>query len=727
MIVVRSFHDSPVYHRTRSMHDSGLHGRHLRASGRDGTSLGTRNTMATITNRGGAAERRLLVCDCEGTMRPDPAALASGLGANGEIKVHTQLCRRQIDQFQNALAGDAPLLVACTQEAPLFSELAEEEGRDLPAFVNIRERAGWCENAGSPDPNVQAKMVALIADALYETKPTGAMTVRSEGQCLVYGAGQQTLDVAAQLADRLSVTVVLIDAADVIPPSVVNVPVHMGHIREVTGSLGAFTIAIDGFAPALPSARQMLAFEAPRNGFKTNCDLILDLSGGAPLIPGSAGRDGYYKADPRSPTAVAKTMFEIADMVGEFEKPLYVGYDEAICAHSRSTKVGCRNCLDNCPTGAISPNGDIVAIDPAICGGCGSCSAVCPTGAVSYAYPSRTDIVARIQGLARAYAGAGGTRPVLLLHDEDHGAGTIAMIARYGRGLPGSVLPLSLFSVFQTGHEFFASALASGFAQVVVLAPPDKPHDLPALEGQVALANAFATGLGHGDNRVVLVDEQDPDMVEARLHGLAAIDGITAQPFVAVGGKRDIARVTLAALNAAATEPRDVLALPQGAPYGRLAIDVENCTLCLACVGACPAGALSDDEARPRLSFTETACVQCGLCVATCPERVITLDPRYNFTASAIEPLVIKEEEPFECISCGKPFGTKSTVERIIAKLEGRHAMFQNAQQLYIIKMCDDCRVIAVSEGGGDPLTLGERPRVRTTDDYLRGDVGEDE
>jgi hypothetical protein len=89
--------------------------------------------------------------------------------------------------------------------------------------------------------------------------------------------------------------------------------------------------------------------------------------------------------------------------------------------------------------------------------------------------------------------------------------------------------------------------------------------------------------------------------------------------------------------------------------------------------------------------------------------------------------LVIKEEEPFECISCGKPFGTKSTVERIIAKLEGRHAMFQNAQQLYIIKMCDDCRVIAVSEGGGDPLTLGERPRVRTTDDYLRGDVGEDE
>ena len=66
-------------------------------------------------------------------------------------------------------------------------------------------------------------------------------------------------------------------------------------------------------------------------------------------------------------------------------------------------------------------------------------------------------------------------------------------------------------------------------------------------------------------------------------------------------------------------------------------------------------------------------------------------------------------------------------MERIIAKLEGRHAMFQNSAQIDIIKMCDDCRVIAVSDGGGDPFKLGERPRVRTTEDYLMGVVGNDE
>ena len=115
-------------------------------------------------------------------------------------------------------------------------------------------------------------------------------------------------------------------------------------------------------------------------------------------------------------------MLKVTDLVGEFEKPLYVSYDAGICAHARSQKVGCTNCLDNCPTGAITPDGDHVAIDAAMCGGCGNCSAVCPTGAVSYAYPQRGDLVARLGMLLETYREAGGTRPVVLFHDEKHGA-----------------------------------------------------------------------------------------------------------------------------------------------------------------------------------------------------------------------------------------------------------------------------------------------------------------
>ena len=50
-----------------------------------------------------------------------------------------------------------------------------------------------------------------------------------------------------------------------------------------------------------------------------------------------------------------------------------------------------------------------------------------------------------------------------------------------------------------------------------------------------------------------------------------------------------------------------------------------------------------------------------------------------------------------------------------------RHSMFQGKAQTDLIRMCDNCRVITLAERGGDPMAMGERPRVRTTDDYIVG------
>ena len=397
-------------------------------------------------------------------------------------------------------------------------------------------------------------------------------------------------------------------------------------------------------------------------------------------------------------------MFKVTDLVGEFEKPLYVSYDAGICAHARSQKVGCTNCLDNCPTGAIRPDGDHVAIDPAVCGGCGNCSAVCPTGAVSYAYPQRGDLVARLGVLIETYRKAGGARPVVLFHDEKHGSPLISAMARLGRGLPPNVLPLSLFSVLQLGHEALAAALAFGAEHIVVLAPPEHPAELAALESQIALIGAFLAGLGYQGPRLHVASERDPDAVEALLYGLPPLPMGAPGAFAAIGSKRDIARTALAKLKSAAPAPADVIKLPAGSPYGRIQVDTGGCTLCLACVGACPAAALSDHPERPQLAFTESACVQCGVCVATCPEKVIRLEPRYNFASAAMSPEVIKAEEPFHCVSCGKPFGTKSTVERVLTQLKGKHAMFQTDAQLRLIQMCDTCRIVTVAEAGEDPM-----------------------
>jgi ferredoxin len=163
-----------------------------------------------------------------------------------------------------------------------------------------------------------------------------------------------------------------------------------------------------------------------------------------------------------------------------------------------------------------------------------------------------------------------------------------------------------------------------------------------------------------------------------------------------------------------------VLTLPDGAPYGAVAVDTKACTLCLACVSLCPVGALGDNPDRPELRFQETACLQCGICQSTCPEDAISLVPQLNLGKQALSFEVLHEEEPFACTECGKLFGVKSTIEQVIAKLEDKHWMYTGSDNTRLIKMCDDCRVNAQFHQENSPFRMGERPRVRTTDDYLR-------
>jgi len=147
-------------------------------------------------------------------------------------------------------------------------------------------------------------------------------------------------------------------------------------------------------------------------------------------------------------------------------------------------------------------------------------------------------------------------------------------------------------------------------------------------------------------------------------------------------------------------------------------VDTDACTLCQSCVSLCPSGALGDNPDRPQLRFQEDACLQCGLCSHICPENAITLVPQLDLSDAALSQTVLNEEEPFACIKCGVPFGVKSTIEKITAKLEG-HSMFAGSDKLAMVQMCDTCRVEAQYLSEDSPLRGNDRPRPRTTDDYL--------
>jgi ferredoxin len=660
-----------------------------------------------------ADDRTILLCSCEDTMPLDAGAVRKGC-RGADVKTARQLCRAELERFR-AAAGAGPIVVGCTQEAPLFSEIAGETPTDV-VFANVRETAGWSSDARAAGP----KMAALIAAAAEPMPATAFVPLISEGVLLIYGRDDQAIEAGALLKDHLDITV-MITGGDIAPPRVTEFPVVKGTIRSAKGYLGAFELVIDGYAAPAPSSRGALAFGAVRDNAVSRCDIVLDLSGGTALFPAPELREGYVRADPGDPVAVLRAVMKARDLSGSFDKPRYIAFTEHLCAHSRSKIVGCTRCLDLCPTGAIAPAGNHVAIDPHICAGCGQCAAACPTGAASYALPAADALIRKLRALLTAYREAGGTNPILLMHDGEHGAALIDALAHHGNGLPANVLPFAVNEVTQVGIEAIAAAFAYGAANLRFLLRARPRHDVAGLTRTIALAEPILGGLGFGPARVATIETDDPDALGDALRAIApAPPAPLPASFSAVGGKRDVMRLALRELHRAAPQPVDVIALPTGAPFGTVEVNTQGCTLCLACVSACPTGALADNPDQPMLRFTEDACVQCGLCKATCPEKVIALKPQIDFRAATASARILKQEEPFRCIRCDKPFGVKSTIERVAAKLEGRHWMYKgSAARLDLLKMCDDCRVAVVSEQDFDPYGA-PRPLVRTSEDYLR-------
>ena len=650
----------------------------------------------------------------------DADAVRRGCSA-AVVTTANRLCRLELARFRDLAMDPASLTMGCTQEAGVFAAAAAEVGRTAPVnFVNIRETAGWSHDAAAAGP----KMAALIAAAAEPFPPIPCVTLHSDGVLLIYGCDAQAVEAGSLLKAHLDITVLITPPAAVVPPRVNEFPIAKGKIRSAKGHLGAFQITVDDFAEAAPSSRGALSFGPSRHGAVSRCAIVLDLSGGVALFPAADLRDGYVRADPGNRAAVLSAVLKARDLIGTFDKPRYITFTEHLCAHSRSQIVGCTRCLDLCPTSAIVPSGDHVSIDPYICAGCGQCAAACPTGAAAYALPPADALLRKLRTLLLTYREAGGAHAMVLLHDEPHGAALIDALARFGDGLPAHVLPFSVNEVTQIGLEAIAALFAYGASAVRLLLRAQPRHDTAGLNRTIALAESVLAGLGFGAGRIATIEADDPDLLAATLRNIPAMPSAPRPAsFLAVGDKRGVLRFALRELRRAAPEPTDVIALPAGAPFGAVHIDTAGCTLCLSCVSVCPTGALSDDKERPMLRFAEEACVQCGLCEATCPEQVITLKPQLDFrNGSGVR--VLKEEEPFRCIRCRKPFGVKSTIDRVAAKLADKHWMFKgSARRLDVIKMCEDCRVAFVTEKEFDPY--GAPPPARTTADYLRERDGE--
>src|SRR5258707_8729380 len=189
-----------------------------------------------------ADSSHLLICSCERTMPLDAQAI--GRGCAGKITQANQLCGQELERFKQALADGAPVMVACTQEAPLFREVAENFPHAELTFVNIRETGGWSNDADAAGP----KAAALIAAAGEEMPPISLVTLESTGVALIYGRDEVAIEAAQRLADRLDITVLLTRPGEVTPRRTNEFPVLKGTVRNARGHLGRFELDIEDYA-----------------------------------------------------------------------------------------------------------------------------------------------------------------------------------------------------------------------------------------------------------------------------------------------------------------------------------------------------------------------------------------------------------------------------------------------------------------------------------------------
>ncbi len=356
-----------------------------------------------------------------------------------------------------------------------------------------------------------------------------------------------------------------------------------------------------------------------------------------------------------------------------------IGWNPTFCQYSGRLGMGCTACASACDHAAIQQGRDGVQIDHLACVECGACLSSCPTGALQY---KRFDDI-RFVEYFRTSPLVPGTTVVLGAEDALH---------RYWWQNVGKKFENVFFMEYPTPAALhamhFLFLYSMGAKEIFVLGEEDSSGAL-----QVQLTNTLLQELFHVENPVRLVPLAELSSVLKKNEGG---DGRTAfYHDFSYSNRREklIDLVQFLRLQSDAEASRS--SVIAGREFGAILCDEEKCTQCIACVNECHVEALAADSASYSLKHTPARCVQCGICVTVCPENALTMRPGLVLDDDFFKENSLAQAEPATCKGCGKIFGTRKSLERVVAILAAKN-MWDGEDDL--LSYCDNCRVVNLYE-----------------------------
>lgn len=324
------------------------------------------------------------------------------------------------------------------------------------------------------------------------------------------------------------------------------------------------------------------------------------------------------------------------------------------CVVVRNRNARCRKCVDVCPQGALSVEGNEVLLDSHACRACGSCAVVCPTEALVPLQPSDS----WLHEHAEAACEAADNRVVF----------ACARMASKCKGDPEKFTEVPCLSRIHEG--VMVKLLAEGADQIMLVDGGCSTCKYRAsndfIEETVAYANKLVP---QGHAPVARLSEFPSDMLLGSEMGAF---GSTRRGFfsdAAVAAKETAMTAARASIDDRFGAKEDALEIGQrlrvgengkmpqfsmprhedainalyelGAAetdsvtsrlFGSISFDLTRCNACGMCAMFCPTGALSCgilEDARDsptELEFSASDCVSCGSCVDVCWKDCIALE-----------------------------------------------------------------------------------------------------